>query len=57
MNSIFVSNRVFYSYSVLLYYISTCFNRLDLPNYRSKKDLREKLTIAVKECATGFTME
>jgi len=35
----------------------TCFNRLDLPNYRSKKDLREKLTIAVKECATGFYME
>jgi len=35
----------------------TCFNRLDLPNYHSKKDLRDKLTIAVKECATGFFME
>lgn len=35
----------------------TCFNRLDLPIYRSKKDLREKLKIAVRECATGFTME
>jgi len=35
----------------------TCFNRLDLPMYRSKKDLREKLQIAVRECATGFTLE
>lgn len=35
----------------------TCFNRLDLPNYRSKKDLKEKLKVAVKECATGFTIE
>lgn len=35
----------------------TCFNRLDVPMYRSKKDLREKLKIAVRECATGFTME
>merc|ERR1712151_1332121 len=25
----------------------TCFNRLDLPNYKSKKDLREKLKVAV----------
>ena len=35
----------------------TCFNRLDLPMYRSKSDLREKLTIAVTTCATGFTLE
>ena len=35
----------------------TCFNRLDLPMYKSKADLREKLTIAVTTCATGFTME
>ncbi len=35
----------------------TCFNRLDLPIYKSKRDLREKLQIAVKECATGFTIE
>ena len=35
----------------------TCFNRLDLPMYKSKSDLREKLTIAVTTCATGFTLE
>lgn len=35
----------------------TCFNRLDMPMYRSKSDLREKLKIAVRECATGFTIE
>jgi len=35
----------------------TCFNRLDLPMYKSKRDLREKLTIAVTQCATGFTHE
>lgn len=35
----------------------TCFNRLDLPMYKSKKDLREKLTYAVTNCSTGFTVE
>lgn len=35
----------------------TCFNRLDLPMYRSKAELREKLQIAVTQCATGFTLE
>eukprot|EP00553_Chaetoceros_curvisetus_P014136 CAMPEP_0204642148 /NCGR_PEP_ID=MMETSP0717-20131115/51530_1 /ASSEMBLY_ACC=CAM_ASM_000666 /TAXON_ID=230516 /ORGANISM="Chaetoceros curvisetus" /LENGTH=739 /DNA_ID=CAMNT_0051662897 /DNA_START=489 /DNA_END=2708 /DNA_ORIENTATION=- len=35
----------------------TCFNRLDLPMYKSKKDLREKLTFAVTNCSTGFTVE
>eukprot|EP00979_Chaetoceros_neogracilis_P011162 scaffold2713_cov253-Chaetoceros_neogracile.AAC.1 len=31
----------------------TCFNRLDLPMYKSKSDLREKLKIAITHCATG----
>jgi hypothetical protein len=35
----------------------TCFNRLDLPMYKSKAELREKLKIAVTQCATGFTLE
>jgi len=35
----------------------TCFNRLDLPNYRSKSDLRSKLKFAVTHCSTGFTIE
>lgn len=35
----------------------TCFNRLDLPNYRSKSDLRNKLKFAVTHCSTGFTIE
>jgi E3 ubiquitin-protein ligase NEDD4 len=35
----------------------TCFNRLDLPNYKSKKDLKEKLTTAVLTCSTGFSIE
>jgi len=35
----------------------TCFNRIDLPMYRSKQALSEKLKIAVTTCATGFTIE
>ena len=35
----------------------TCFNRLDLPKYTSKADLREKLKTAVTQCATGFTLQ
>jgi E3 ubiquitin-protein ligase NEDD4 len=35
----------------------TCFNRLDLPMYKSKSDLREKLKIAITHCATGFHLE
>jgi len=35
----------------------TCFNRLDLPLYTSKKELFEKLKLAVTTCATGFYME
>lgn len=35
----------------------TCFNRLDLPMYKSKAELREKLKVAVTQCATGFTLE
>ena len=35
----------------------TCFNRIDLPNYKSKKDLHEKLRAAITLCAVGFDME
>jgi len=35
----------------------TCFNRLDLPIYKSKRELREKLTYAITNCSTGFTIE
>jgi hypothetical protein len=37
--------------------ISTCFNRIDLPLYESKSDLKEKLTFAITMLATGFDME
>ena len=36
---------------------STCFNRIDLPIYDSKEDLRERLTLAVTMVATGFDIE
>ncbi|KAL3822837.1 hypothetical protein ACHAXA_011474 [Cyclostephanos tholiformis] len=35
----------------------TCFNRLDLPVYDSKEELREKLKIAITTSATGFDIE
>merc|ERR1712232_1416468 len=35
----------------------TCFNRIDLPMYTSKEDLREKLKIAVQIEPTGFSIE
>lgn len=35
----------------------TCFNRLDLPMYKSKAMLREKLTYAITNCQTGFHLE
>jgi E3 ubiquitin-protein ligase NEDD4 len=35
----------------------TCFNRIDLPMYESKEDLREKLKLAVTMVATGFDIE
>merc|ERR1712232_589541 len=35
----------------------TCFNRIDIPMYKSKEDLREKLTIAVQIEPTGFSIE
>ena len=36
---------------------STCFNRLYLPLYRSKRDLEEKLKIAITIASTGFDLE
>jgi len=35
----------------------TCFNRIDLPMYESKKELEEKLELAVTMVATGFDIE
>lgn len=35
----------------------TCFNRIDLPLYESKKDLYDKLYLAVTMVATGFDIE
>jgi len=34
----------------------TCFNRLDLPPYKSKAELVEKITYAIEE-TEGFAME
>jgi HECT-domain (ubiquitin-transferase) len=35
----------------------TCFNRIDLPVYSSKDELRERLKLAVTMVATGFDIE
>jgi E3 ubiquitin-protein ligase NEDD4 len=35
----------------------TCFNRIDLPNYRTKEDLKSRLTQAITLCGIGFDME
>jgi len=35
----------------------TCFNRIDLPMYKSKEELKEKLNIAITTCVTGFSIE
>jgi len=35
----------------------TCFNRIDLPLYTTKKEFSEKLKEAVTSCATGFSMD
>ena len=35
----------------------TCFNRLDLPVYKSRKDLEEALKIVVNLDVTGFSMD
>lgn len=35
----------------------TCFNRIDLPCYSSKKELQEKLKIAITMCGVGFDIE
>jgi len=35
----------------------TCFNRIDLPNYSSKRELREKLKQAVSMTYVGFDIE
>jgi HECT-domain (ubiquitin-transferase) len=35
----------------------TSFNRIDLPMYQSKEELREKLELVVTMAATGFHIE
>jgi len=35
----------------------TCFNRIDLPSYETKEELKEKLKLAVTMVATGFDIE
>ena len=40
--------------AVLLPSAHTCFNQLDLPEYVSEDELREKLLIAIKEGNEGF---
>jgi len=35
----------------------TCFNRIDLPVYKSKGDLKQHLTLAIQLEATGFDIE
>lgn len=35
----------------------TCFNRIDLPTYRNKQDLKLRLTQAITLCGVGFDME
>ena len=32
----------------------TCFNQLDLPEYKSEEEMREKLRLALKEGSGGF---
>merc|ERR1712232_893366 len=34
----------------------TCFNRIDLPSYKSKEEMNEKITLAIEETA-GFALE
>jgi len=35
----------------------TCFNRIDLPMYETRQDLKEKLKLAVTMASTGFDIE
>ena len=35
----------------------TCFNRIDLPDYESKKELLEKLKLAITTSSFGFDIE
>ena len=45
------------TFDILFSSCSTCFNRLDLPVYKSKEELREKLKVSVTVAAVGFDME
>lgn len=35
----------------------TCFNRIDLPLYKTKKDLKERLSLAIQMESSGFSIE
>jgi E3 ubiquitin-protein ligase NEDD4 len=35
----------------------TCFNRIDLPLYKAKKDLKERLSLAIQMESSGFSIE
>ena len=35
----------------------TCFNRIDLPLYKNKKELEEKMSLAITMASTGFDIE
>lgn len=35
----------------------TCFNRIDLPLFKTKKDLKERLSLAIQMESTGFDIE
>ena len=43
-----------YGGSGLLPAAHTCFNQLDLPEYKSEEEMREKLRLALKEGSGGF---
>ena len=51
--AILIANNFFFCFAHIY---STCFNRLDLPNYTSKKELYEKLKAAITLSAVGFDM-
>jgi HECT-domain (ubiquitin-transferase) len=42
---------------IIVILCSACFNRIDLPVFDSKAELREKLTLAVTMSSTGFDIE
>ena len=56
-SSVFVTHNLTTICHLLRFIYSTCFNRLDLPLYKTKRELQEKLKISVTVAAVGFDME